>query len=204
MDAAELKLQNLQYEKNHLVRQIRHCRDFHFDESTVTGLVDEATFARTAPAELCVPEQPHQHQVNRMSHELQQRQALCAQRDALLAEKAALVEANSSKRAVLEGMGAQLSSLVRLSLPLQELLQQKMSLRWQEQRPLAVLPPPLTRTLTLTLALALARARARALSLSLSSDPEPGQVLPPPLRALFQRALAYRDTALPTLQGGVR
>ena len=38
-----------------------------------------------------------------MSHELQQRQALCAQRDALLAEKAALVEANSSKRAVLEG-----------------------------------------------------------------------------------------------------
>ena len=77
-----------------------------------------------------------------MSHELQQRQALCAQRDALLAEKAALVEANSSKRAVLEGMGAQLSSLVRLSLPLQELLQQKMSLRWQEQRPLAVLPPP--------------------------------------------------------------
>ena len=119
MDVADLRLQNLQYEKNHLVRQIRHCRDFHFDESTVTGLVDEATFARTAPAELCVPEQPHQHQVNRMSHELQQRQALCAQRDALLAEKAALVEANSSKRAVLEGMGAQLSSLVRLSLPLQ-------------------------------------------------------------------------------------
>ena len=37
----------------------------------MTGLVDEATFARTAPAELCVPEQPHQHQVNRMSHELQ-------------------------------------------------------------------------------------------------------------------------------------
>ena len=127
MDVADLRLQNLQYEKNHLVRQIRHCRDFHFDESTVqlhldaatlspayispisplylayicpisapclpyfsqvTGLVDEATFARTAPAELCVPEQPHQHQVNRMSHELQQRQALCAQRDALLAEKA--------------------------------------------------------------------------------------------------------------------
>ena len=173
MDVADLRLQNLQYEKNHLVRQIRHCRDFHFDESTVTGLVDEATFARTAPAELCVPEQPHQHQVNRMSHELQQRQALCAQRDALLAEKAALVEANSSKRAVLEGMGAQLSSLVRLSLPLQELLQQKMSLRWQEQRPLAVLPPPLTRTLTLTLARALARARARARALSLSQSPEP-------------------------------
>ena len=35
MDVADLRLQNLQYEKNHLVRQIRHCRDFHFDDSTV-------------------------------------------------------------------------------------------------------------------------------------------------------------------------
>ena len=35
MDVADLRLQNLQYEKNHLVRQIRHCRDFHFDEATV-------------------------------------------------------------------------------------------------------------------------------------------------------------------------
>jgi hypothetical protein len=87
MDVADLRLQNLQYEKNHLVRQIRHCRDFHFDESTVQ-LVDEATFAKTAPAELRTPGQPHEHLVNRMSHELQQRQALCAQRDTLLAEKA--------------------------------------------------------------------------------------------------------------------
>ena len=37
------------------------------------------------------------------------------------------MEANGSKRAVLEGMGAQLQSLVRLSLPLQELLQQARS-----------------------------------------------------------------------------
>lgn len=164
MDVADLRLQNLQYEKNHLVRQIRHCRDFHFDEASVQ-LVDEATFERSASSELRAGDRhaaPHDYQVNRMTHELQQRQALCSQRDRLLAEKAALVETNGSKRAVLEGMGAQLQSLVRLSLPLQELLQQKMSLRWQEQRPLAVLPPP--------------------------------------LRALFQRALAYRDTALPTLQ----
>ena len=77
--------------------------------------MDEATFAKTAPAALRTPEQPHEHQVNRMSHlnpnpspspnpnpnpnptptpnehqvnrmshELQQRQALCSQRDTLL------------------------------------------------------------------------------------------------------------------------
>ena len=44
MDVADLRLQNLQYEKNHLVRQIRHCRDFHFDESTVQLLDAAALF----------------------------------------------------------------------------------------------------------------------------------------------------------------
>ena len=44
MDVADLRLQNLQYEKNHLVRQIRHCRDFHFDESTVQ-LLDAAALS---------------------------------------------------------------------------------------------------------------------------------------------------------------
>ena len=42
MDVADLRLQNLQYEKNHLVRQIRHCRAFHFDESTVQLHLDAA------------------------------------------------------------------------------------------------------------------------------------------------------------------
>ena len=89
MDVADLLLQNLQYEKNHLVRQIRHCRDFHFDEATV-HLVDEATFERSARAELRTADQkaaPHDYQVNRMTHELRQRQALCAERDTLLVRR---------------------------------------------------------------------------------------------------------------------
>ena len=49
MDVADLRLQNLQYEKNHLVRQIRHCRDFHFDESTVPLLDAAALFPPTSP-----------------------------------------------------------------------------------------------------------------------------------------------------------
>ena len=55
-------------------------------------------------------QQPHEYQMGRMTFELEQRVELCAQRDKLQAEKAALEEANTSKRAVLEGMGAQLQA----------------------------------------------------------------------------------------------
>ena len=49
MDVADLRLQNLQYEKNPLVRQIRHCRDFHFDEATVQLLDAAALFPLISP-----------------------------------------------------------------------------------------------------------------------------------------------------------
>ena len=167
MDVEALRLQNLQYEKNHLVRQIKHCRDFTADETPI-ALVDEATFAASAPAELRAADKdaaPHEYLMGRMNFELQQRIGLCEERDKVLAEKKALEEANVSKRAVIEGMGAQLRSLVRISLPLQTLLKQKTTLRWQEQRPLALLPPA--------------------------------------LRTLFQRALAYRDTTMAALEVSV-
>ena len=66
-----LLLQNLQYEKNHFLREIRHCRDFHGE--LAVDLVDKAAFARTAPAELRAADEasdPHQYHVNRLEHEL--------------------------------------------------------------------------------------------------------------------------------------
>jgi len=76
LDSADLLLQNLQYEKNHFLREIRHCRDFHGE--LAVDLVDKAAFARTAPAELRAADEasdPHQYHVNRLEHELRQRQA---------------------------------------------------------------------------------------------------------------------------------
>jgi len=145
VDAAELKLQNLQYEKNHFLREIRHCRDFRDTERAIE-LVSKADFARLAPADLAQPREQddaHQYHLNRLTLELQQRQALCEEHATRLAERTALEESISSKKAFMEGMGNQLRSLITLSLPLQRLLGNKMSLRWAEQRKLVMLPPPL-------------------------------------------------------------
>lgn len=64
-------------------------------------------------------------------------------RDKGLAERAAAAERNAEKQGFLDGLQAQLSSLVTLSHPLQKLLDQRSSQRWAERRKLPLLAPPL-------------------------------------------------------------
>jgi hypothetical protein len=54
-----------------------------------------------------------------------------------------MAERNAEKQGFLDGMQAQLSSLVTLSLPLQKQLDQRSSQRWNERRKLHLLAPPL-------------------------------------------------------------
>ena len=153
LDSADLLLQNLQYEKNHFLREIRHARDFHGE--LAVDMVDKAAFAATAPAELRGADEasdPHQYHLNRLEHELRQRQELCATREELKARKAALSDENGKSRAFLEGLGAKLQSLMRISLPLQALGRAirrhsaRAILRAQfRPRKFARAPPPLTR-----------------------------------------------------------
>jgi len=160
VDAAELKLQNLQYEKNHFLREITHLRDFRQDAGPRIELLPESEFAAAAPEELrgtSKAADPHQFHLNRLELERRQRESLCGERDARAAERTAAAERNAEKRAFLEGLQAQLASLTTLSLPLQRLLEQKHTQRWNERRTLHLLAPP--------------------------------------LRALYVRAVAYRDTA---------
>ena len=76
IDTADLKLQNLQYEKNHFLREIRHCRSFKSDERHIELMpVDE--FLKHAPAAFAGVSQdadPHQFHLNRLELEQKQRQ----------------------------------------------------------------------------------------------------------------------------------
>ncbi|KAL1529448.1 hypothetical protein AB1Y20_000395 [Prymnesium parvum] len=155
IDVADITLQNLQYQKNHFLREIRHCRAFRSDERSIDLLPIEQ-FAAVAPARLASvshEDDPHQFHLNRLELEELQRKELCAKRDALLARREALVEENASKRAALEGMAAQVQSLIRISQPLQQLLNLRISQRWMEQRRLALLPPALCSLLEHAIAL---------------------------------------------------
>jgi len=146
VDTAELKLQNLQYEKNHFLREITHLRDFVTDAGPKIELIDEAAFAQQAPPELLrvtKAANAHQFHLNRLELELQQRKALCETRDSRLAERAAVAGRNAEKQVFLDGLQAQLNSLITLSLPLQKLLNQRHTQRWNERRRLHLLPPSL-------------------------------------------------------------
>lgn len=109
IDDADLKLQNLQYQKNHFQREIRQCRSFTSDERHIDLLPIHEFIAAAPPSLAGVTQEgdPHQFHLNRLELEQMQRQQLCERRDALLARKQALIEDNAAKRAALDGMASQ-------------------------------------------------------------------------------------------------
>ena len=164
VDKKDLKLQALQYEKNYFLREIRHARDYPPDRPI--DMLSKEAFVKAAPAGVAAEaDDPHAFHLARLQLELDQRKSLCEQRDKLLASRKALEESIASRRAFLEGMGSQLASITRISRPLQDLLQQRLTTRWQESKQIKLLPPP--------------------------------------LRVLFERALAHRDTTLKALSVSV-
>lgn len=100
VDAADLKLQNLQYEKNCVLREIRLLRDYPPDKPI--DLLGKEEFVRLAPPGTVTEEQDgHEFHVARLQLELNQRASLCEQRDQLLAERQRLAESITARRAYL-------------------------------------------------------------------------------------------------------
>ena len=146
IDEYDLRLNNLQYERNHFLREIKHCRDFGAESERVVDLIDEAEFDRSAPPELrtATPaDDPHQYHLNRLELELRQRRSLCESRAARLSERSAREAANQKKKDFVEGLSSQINSLTTMSLPLQRLLGLRVSARYTERKRIALLPPAL-------------------------------------------------------------
>lgn len=146
VDVADLKLQNLQYEKNYFLREIRLARDLPPEKPI--DLLSREAFEAAAPPEIKgrrEQDDPHAYHLARLELELQQRSALCERRDVLQQEKAALEASLAGRRAFLEGMQGELASITRIARPLQDLLRQRLTTRWIELRQLKLLPPPLRR-----------------------------------------------------------
>jgi len=123
-DANSLQLHNLLYEKSHYQREIARCHDFASRDEDAE-LVSLADFERTAPAELRgAGADEHQLRLNRLTFELRERQRLSEAKGALEARKELAEAAVAKKRQFLNGLPAQLDSLLAASQPLQEAFQQ--------------------------------------------------------------------------------
>ena len=83
-DAAHLQLQNLLYEKNLLLNEIKSCDNFKTPEYDKIELVSTAIFDKNAPKKLTKIKEsknPHEYLMNRLAYELMERKKLTQKRD---------------------------------------------------------------------------------------------------------------------------
>jgi len=122
LDKLFIDLQALLSERHYLELAIRKCRDFSSQEKEISLLTEEE-FLRVAPIELTSDTDPHQHMLNRLRFELQQRKTLCVELQELKARKRALTELNVQKKRNLEGFQNRLKSVITAANTLQQYLQ---------------------------------------------------------------------------------
>ncbi|KAH9145136.1 hypothetical protein AeRB84_010951 [Aphanomyces euteiches] len=115
VEAHHLKLQNLLYEKDHLLREIKRCRGFPTREMDKIEFKD-GTLPVTVEAER------HAQHLKRLEDELVSRQDNLQHQKDLKAQIAEVDSATLAKRALLESVPAEIAAIEKATLPLQSLL----------------------------------------------------------------------------------
>ena len=138
LDEQRLKLQNVQYEKGHVRKEIRTSSEFvsEFADEDV-GLCDVSTFfaeaeanekandddtLKTDPSASLKALDAHALTLKRLAHELRRREALARRREALEKKKASLTDAAGANRAFLDGLRGELDALRTAFEPLRQKL----------------------------------------------------------------------------------
>ncbi|KAJ7590928.1 Fms-interacting protein-domain-containing protein [Mycena floridula] len=122
MDQSHLGLQNLQYEKRHLEREIEKCRQFaSFDQDVPLYALED--FCILAPAEARTPEvlaDEHQLMLNRLSFELAERQRLDLKRRELSQAKDELLKEGKIKSTTMDSVKLQIDMLMKTASDIQK------------------------------------------------------------------------------------
>ncbi|KAI9272847.1 Fms-interacting protein-domain-containing protein [Phascolomyces articulosus] len=134
MDEKHVGLQNVMYEKRHLIEEILKCKSFRSVYQDV-DLVPLEEFQSNAPTEyLQDQENPHQLMINRLKYEHQARISLKEQEEKLQAERLALIRENRKAQEKLDRFDKLLDDFVQASVPVENALleEEKKALAIQE------------------------------------------------------------------------
>ncbi|XP_065831134.1 THO complex subunit 5 homolog [Oscarella lobularis] len=146
IDGLHLQLQNLLYHVMHLQGEIRECRDFKSRDGDIL-LVGEDEFYRDAPASISCPDETkgndHKKMLARLHWELEQRKSLTRQLSEADLEKSAVVKDIDTKKAILSSLQPQLDSVMKATLPVQELMSMPFAQMRVQQKLAYHLPEPL-------------------------------------------------------------
>nr|CAH7718024.1 unnamed protein product [Callosobruchus chinensis] len=150
-DSIKLNYQNLVYEMQHLVGEIKKCLAFKSKDEDIE-LVPFEEFMRDAPKSLTEkfekynpedPEQAHSLRLTRLEWELTQRKNLAQLCKSLMEDKQKLEQDLVVHREKLSALGPLLSTVVKATRPLQEHLQISENERRVEHRLAPLLPESL-------------------------------------------------------------
>lgn len=114
-DAHDLSLQNLLYEKHHLLREIRKCKELATPEFDKINFVAVDDMVQSNPA--LASSDDHALTLNRLQHELQARKELEAQLEAVKQRVVAQQELNKGKTTYLQTLPVQLKALESAAAP---------------------------------------------------------------------------------------
>ncbi|KIO31107.1 hypothetical protein M407DRAFT_241983 [Tulasnella calospora MUT 4182] len=125
INATNLQLQNLMYEKRHLEREIEKCRQFAFIYQDIP-IHDVEEFQASAPEELQTPDimaDEHQLMLSRLQFELSERQRLQAKKETLDSERNSIVAETEAFQKDTDGLAKPLEDLGNLMLDVQQRIQ---------------------------------------------------------------------------------
>ncbi|KZT62971.1 hypothetical protein CALCODRAFT_478862 [Calocera cornea HHB12733] len=122
MDMTHLGLQNLMYEKTHLLNEIEKCMNFASIYQDIP-LYSEEEFVSLAPEEVRAPEilaDDHQRMLARLNFELSERQRLHAHKEKLKRQTADLQQESKAFSNSLNALRQQLDAMAKSSAEIQK------------------------------------------------------------------------------------
>ncbi|GAA5815169.1 hypothetical protein MFLAVUS_008675 [Mucor flavus] len=122
MNEKRLELQDVMYERKHILEEIVQCRDFRSVYEDVELIPLEEFLAKAGPEYLQNSDNPHQLMINRLKYELVVRTALKEQKEALEIERAKLIKENRKIRKKVDLFDKLLDDFVLSAAPVEEAL----------------------------------------------------------------------------------
>uniref|UniRef100_A0A6U2L6P8 THO complex subunit 5 n=1 Tax=Leptocylindrus danicus TaxID=163516 RepID=A0A6U2L6P8_9STRA len=124
LEASQLISQNLDYEKAHLKREIKLCREHDQNEleqlCRSEGQSVSSYLEKIGPVDAPMDHKSHQKILDKLSNEIEVRQRLEQELRSIIDESSRIKNETSSKRAFLRNMSGQLSAIERATIPLQK------------------------------------------------------------------------------------
>lgn len=176
-DSNRLKLQNLIYEANHLMKEINKCFSFKSEDEDIE-LVNIEEFHKSAPESLQGPEtlqDDHLLRKARLEFELQQRKEYAKQCKDLEKEREAVAEKTVEVKKNLNSIFPCLQEVIKSTRPIQEILNMPFEKEWEIQKLVRLLPQPLY--MAYTKLCAYSEVIDKRLTVSIEGDEEEAKIM---------------------------